>query len=61
MQCNIGKTDRSLRIIAGLVMIGAGLMSQQWWGAIGLVPLLTGILRWCPAYMPLKLSTCKKQ
>jgi hypothetical protein len=60
-KCNVGKADRVLRIVAGLAIIGAGLASQQWWGAIGLVLLLTGIIRWCPVYVPLKLSTIRKQ
>ena len=59
MQCNIGKTDRTLRIIAGLAIIGAGVALQSWWGAVGAVPLLTGVIRWCPAYVPLKISTIK--
>ena len=29
------------------------------WGWIGIVPILTGTLRWCPAYLPFGLSTCK--
>ena len=57
MQCNVGKTDRVIRIVAGLALIGAGLFWQNWWGVVGLVPLTTGILRWCPAYIPLKLKT----
>lgn len=59
MKCNVGKTDRMLRIIAGLAIIGWGLATQNIWGAIGIVPLLTGIIRWCPAYVPLKISTDK--
>lgn len=59
MKCNVGKTDRTLRILAGLAIIGAGIATQNWWGAIGIVPLLTGILRWCPAYIPLRISTQK--
>lgn len=52
MKCNVGKTDRMLRIAAGLVIIGLGAVYQNWLGAIGLVPLLTGIFRFCPAYLP---------
>lgn len=52
MKCNVGKTDRMLRIVVGLVIIGAGLYFQSLWGAVGLVPLLTGIFRFCPAYLP---------
>ena len=59
MKCNVGKTDRMLRIIAGLALIGWGVATQNIWGAIGLVPLATGLIRWCPAYVPLKISTDK--
>lgn len=60
MQCNVGKTDRAIRIIAGLVIIGLGITFQNWWGAIGVVPLLTASLGWCPLYIPLGFSSCKK-
>jgi len=60
MQCNVGKTDRMVRIIAGVVMIGAGFYFQSWWGAIGIVPLMTGAMRWCPPYALLGISTDKK-
>lgn len=60
MQCNVGKTDRTIRIIAGIVLIAAGFYFKSWWGAIGIVPLLTGTLRWCPPYQLLGISTDKK-
>jgi hypothetical protein len=59
MKCNVGKTDRVLRIVAGLAIIAAGLGFGSWLGAIGVIPLLTGIVRWCPAYVPLGISTDK--
>jgi hypothetical protein len=59
MKCNIGKTDRVLRIVSGLAIIGWGIVTQNIWGAVGVVPLLTGVIRWCPAYVPLKISTDK--
>ncbi|HEY9033088.1 MAG TPA: DUF2892 domain-containing protein [Pseudomonadales bacterium] len=59
MQCNIGKTDRIVRIVAGLCMIAAGVYWQSWWGVIGLVPLATAGLRFCPLYLPLGISTDK--
>ena len=59
MKCNIGKKDRALRIIVGLGILAAGIATQEWWGVIGLVPLLTGLMRWCPAYVPLGISTDK--
>jgi hypothetical protein len=59
MKCNVGKTDRTLRIVSGLAIIGWGIATKNIWGAVGVVPLLTGIIRWCPAYVPLKISTEK--
>jgi len=58
--CNVGKTDRILRIMAGIAIIGAGLAFHSWWGAIGVVPLATGFLRWCPAYIPVGINTGAK-
>ncbi|MCU7871471.1 MAG: DUF2892 domain-containing protein [Candidatus Thiodiazotropha sp. (ex Lucinoma borealis)] len=59
MKHNVGGIDRTLRIIVGLVGIGWGVYAQNWWGAIGLIPLLTGVIGWCPAYLPFGLSSCK--
>jgi UPF0716 family protein affecting phage T7 exclusion len=61
MKCNVGKTDRIIRIVAGVVIIVAGFATGSWLGAIGLIPLTTGIIRWCPAYVPFKISTDKKK
>lgn len=60
MEINIGSTERLLRIIAGIVIIGLGLYFQSWWGVIGLVPLLTGLFRFCPLYKMLGMNTCKR-
>ncbi|WP_234192057.1 YgaP family membrane protein [Pseudacidovorax sp. NFM-22] len=59
MTPNVGTLDRVLRIVAGLVLIGlalAGVIGA--WGWIGVVPLATGLLRFCPAYTLLGLRTC---
>jgi len=61
MQCNIGKADKVLRIIIGLVIIAIGLYFKSWWGAIGLVPLLTATIGWCPLYVPLGIKTSKTE
>jgi hypothetical protein len=58
MKFNVGGFDRILRLIAGLVILGAGYYYKSWWGLIGIVPILTGIFRFCPAYLPFSLSTC---
>ena len=60
MQCNVGKADRTARMIAGVVIIGAGIYYQSWWGAIGIVPLFTGSSRWCPLFQLMGVSTNKK-
>ncbi len=59
MKCNVGGIDRRLRIIAGVVIIAAGVYFQNWLGAIGLIPLATGIIGWCPAYLPFGLSSAQ--
>ena len=61
MQSNVGKTDRILRVVLGLCIIGAGLMFQSWLGAIGVVLLVTAAVGWCPMYLPLGFSSCKKK
>jgi hypothetical protein len=56
---NVGIVDRSLRIALGLALIAASLLGYiGGWGWIGVVPLATGLLRTCPAYVPFGLSTC---
>lgn len=56
---NVGGIDRILRIVIGAAVIGWGVYSQNWWGAVGAVPLLTGLIGWCPAYLPFGFKTCK--
>ncbi|MBI5463300.1 MAG: DUF2892 domain-containing protein [Gammaproteobacteria bacterium] len=60
MNANVGGIDRVLRIIAGLVLISLVFIGPQTvWGWIGVVPLATGLLGWCPAYLPFGIKTCK--
>ena len=60
MIVNVGGTDRLLRVIAGLVLIGLTLMGIIGvWGWIGLILLATGIFSFCPAYGLLGIKTCK--
>ncbi|MFP3873272.1 MAG: DUF2892 domain-containing protein [Thiohalophilus sp.] len=60
MSINEGSVDRGIRVVAGLVLIGltvAGTIGP--WGWIGVVPLATGLIGWCPAYTLLGFKTCK--
>jgi hypothetical protein len=57
MKPNVGGIDRGFRIAVGLVVIGIGVYFKSWWGALGVIPLLTGMLRWCPLYLPFGTTT----
>ena len=60
MNINEGGIDRGLRIIVGLVLIGLTLADKiGLWGWIGVVPLVTGVVGWCPAYFLFGFKTCK--
>ncbi|TAM43490.1 MAG: DUF2892 domain-containing protein [Gammaproteobacteria bacterium] len=60
MTKNVGGIDRGLRIAAGLVLLSLVFVGPQTpWGWIGLVPLFTGFIGWCPAYLPFGIKTCK--
>jgi len=62
MSCNVGGMDRMARIAAGLVILALGIAGPLgWWGLVGLVPLATGVLRFCPAYTVLGIRTCAKE
>lgn len=58
MKKNVGSVDRTVRIVAGLGIIAAGVMYESWWGAIGAVPLVTALMGWCPAYSLFGIRTC---
>lgn len=57
---NVGTVDRLLRIVAGILIIGLGIYYQSLWGIIGIVPLFTGLFRFCPLYSMLGVNTCKR-
>lgn len=61
---NVGGIDRVLRIVVGLVLIVVGFFVMTGTvgtivGIIGFIPLLTGVVGWCPLYAPFKFSTRK--
>ena len=60
MPLNVGSVDRMARIVVGLVLIIlAATGTVGLWGWIGIIPVLTGIFRFCPAYNLLGINTCK--
>ena len=59
MKSNVGGIDRIIRIVVGLALIAAAATGAVGlWGYVGVVPLLTGLMGWCPPYAILGFNTC---
>ncbi len=59
MKQNVGSIDRTIRIIVGLGLISLVFVGPQTvWGWIGVIPLVTAIIGWCPPYSLLGINTC---
>ena len=62
MQINMGSVDRGARVVVGLVLISLVFIGPQTpWGWIGLIPLATALIGWCPAYTLLGIRTTSKK
>jgi len=62
MKSNVGSIDRILRIVIGVAAVTFAMLSDHElaiWGLIGIVPLATALIGWCPAYLPFGIKTCK--
>lgn len=59
---NVGNMDRALRIVLGLALIALVFVGPKTpWGWVGIVPLVTGLVRFCPLYKLFGISSCKKR
>jgi uncharacterized membrane protein len=61
MKKNVGSVDKSLRMVLGIALLSLVFLLKtdaRWFGLIGLVPLLTGLINFCPLYALLGLNTC---
>lgn len=61
MKANVGGIDKVLRIVVGLALLSIIFLVEgpgRWWGLVGIVPLGTGLINYCPLYSILGLSTC---
>ena len=61
MNANVGGIDRTLRIVVGIALLSLFFILEgnaRYWGLIGIVPILTGTFRFCPAYTLLGVNTC---
>lgn len=62
MKANVGSLDRGVRIVIGLVLLSLVVVGpQSMWGLIGLVPLATGLLSFCPLYSLLGINSCPRR
>lgn len=60
MKSNVGSADRVVRVILGVIIIVLGFYFKSWWGIVGLIPVITGVLNYCPAYSLIGVSTKSK-
>jgi hypothetical protein len=59
MKCNVGGIDRTLRISVGALLVALAVTNVVgWWGWLGVIPLATGLFRFCPAYPLLGITSC---
>ena len=60
MKANVGGLDKWIRIVAGLALIAWALTGGPVWAWIGVVPLATGLLNFCPLYRLIGFNTCPR-
>ena len=62
MKRNVHTVDKIIRIIVGLILLSLCILGpKSWWGLLGLIPLITGIIGNCPIYSIFGFSTCSSQ
>ena len=60
MKKNIGSIERIVRIVAGIGVLALAFVGPKTpWAYLGIVPLATGLIGWCPPYSLFGISTCK--
>lgn len=59
MKLNVGKTDKIIRLLLGVVIGLLGIFFKSWWGLIAIIPVFTALINWCPLYWILGLKTNK--
>lgn len=63
MNTNVGSVDKIVRLVMALVLFSLFFVlpgDQKWFGLVGFVPLLTGLMNWCPLYSIFGINTCKR-
>lgn len=59
MKSNVGKTDKAIRIILGIIIAALGFYYKSWWGLIAIVPFVTAFTGFCPLYKLLGIHSGK--
>jgi len=60
MKKNVGSLDKIIRLVIGFVIAIWGIVNQNWWGLVAIIPFFTAFVNWCPLYVPFKISTRKE-
>jgi len=61
MKKNVGNTDKIIRIVLGLAIGAVGYYYQSWLGLIGIIPIATALINFCPFYTLFKMNTLEKK
>ena len=59
MKSNVGKPDKNIRIVLGIIIVAAGVYFKSWWGIVAIVPLITAFTGVCPLYKLFGINSCK--
>ena len=60
MKKNVGSAERAIRVVLGLVVLSLAFVGPKSpWAYLGIIPLATGLIGWCPPYALFGISTCK--
>jgi sulfite exporter TauE/SafE len=61
VKANVGTVDRIIRFVIGIVIIVVGIYFKNWWGLVGLIPIISAAIRWCPIYRIFGIATCQRE
>jgi hypothetical protein len=58
MKQNVGRSDKTIRLLLSVVILAIAAYFKSWWGLLAIVPLVTGAISFCPLYTILGINTC---
>jgi hypothetical protein len=59
MKANVGKVDKVIRIVLGLIIVALGIYFKSWWGLVAIIPIGTALVNRCLIYLPFGINTRK--